>query len=146
MSKAPSQPEQASRELCRCAGSYKIPTTGDIPCDLRVTLLEDVPGAEVKRPKNLVHSSKNTGEAPLFLGASAFFALKEVHLMRGQGRQACKRLLLWLMSRRQAAVCWPACVCAFQDTWHVETPGTWYLPLQCDSHAGQAASALLSEG
>ena len=43
-----------------------------------MTLLEDVPGAEVKRPKNLLHSSKNTGEAPLFLGASAFFALKQV--------------------------------------------------------------------
>ena len=30
-----------------------------------------------KRPPALVHSSKNSGEPPFFLGASAFFALKQ---------------------------------------------------------------------
>lgn len=73
-----------------------IPTAEDIPADLRVTLLEDKPGrcpssaqqqahvahqngrspAEA-RPPALVHSSKNSGEPPFFLGASAFFALKQ---------------------------------------------------------------------
>ena len=60
------------------AGSYHIPAAQQIPADLRVTLLENVPGAAQHRPTNLVHSSKNAGEAPLFLGASAFFALKQV--------------------------------------------------------------------
>ena len=72
-----------------------IPTAEDIPADLRVTLLEDQPGrfpigaqkphsehqngrSRAKdRPPALVHSSKNSGEPPFFLGASAFFALKQ---------------------------------------------------------------------
>ncbi len=34
-------------------------------------------GSTEKRPPALVHSSKNAGEPPFFLGASAFFALKQ---------------------------------------------------------------------
>ena len=54
------------------AGTYKIPSVADIPLDLRVHLLRDAPCAETP----LAHSSKAVGEPPLFLGASAFFALK----------------------------------------------------------------------
>ncbi|KAK9866639.1 hypothetical protein WJX84_012043 [Apatococcus fuscideae] len=81
----------------RGPGSYMIPTVEDIPADLRVTLLEDEPGrapsstspgaagagsmsegkSSEKRPPGLVYSSKNAGEPPFFLGASAFFALKQ---------------------------------------------------------------------
>ncbi|KAK9830775.1 hypothetical protein WJX74_006631 [Apatococcus lobatus] len=80
----------------RGPGSYMIPTADDIPDDLRVTLLEDQPGRIASlsppdchsrrqngrsggedRPPALVHSSKNSGEPPFFLGASAFFALKQ---------------------------------------------------------------------
>lgn len=59
------------------AGSYKIPTASDIPMDLRVTLLDPSIGRGEYQPPNLVHSSKNTGEPPLFLGAAVFFALKQ---------------------------------------------------------------------
>ncbi|MEW5306011.1 MAG: hypothetical protein WDW36_008516 [Sanguina aurantia] len=55
----------------RGPGTYKIPTSNDIPIDFRVSLLTDAPNARA------VHSSKAVGEPPLFLGASVFFALKE---------------------------------------------------------------------
>ena len=51
----------------------------DIPDDLRVTLLDPSTGLAdgAYRPSNLVHSSKNTGEPPLFLGSAVFFAIKQ---------------------------------------------------------------------
>ena len=60
-------------------GAYRIPTAADIPLDLRITLLDPDRSPEVRRqvPDNLIHSSKNTGEPPFFLGASVFFALKQ---------------------------------------------------------------------
>ncbi|KAJ1674807.1 hypothetical protein EV182_002521, partial [Spiromyces aspiralis] len=57
----------------RGPGNYKIPTGHTIPRDFRVTLLE---GAEYPHLKT-IHSSKGIGEPPLFLGSSAFFALRQ---------------------------------------------------------------------
>ena len=54
----------------RGPGTYKIPSFNDVPIDLRVELLSDAPNPRA------VYSSKAVGEPPLFLGASAFFALK----------------------------------------------------------------------
>ncbi|MEW5297568.1 MAG: hypothetical protein WDW36_000770 [Sanguina aurantia] len=55
----------------RGPGTYKIPTSNDIPIDFRVSLLTDAPNVRA------VHSSKAVGEPPFHLGASVFFALKE---------------------------------------------------------------------
>ena len=54
-------------------GTYKIPGFRDIPQDFRVSMLQDV------KWKNLqtIQGSKGVGEPPLFLGSSAFFAIKE---------------------------------------------------------------------
>lgn len=54
----------------RGPGTYKIPSFNDVPIDLRVELLSDVPNPRA------IYSSKAIGEPPLFLGAAAFFALK----------------------------------------------------------------------
>ena len=57
--------------LTRGPGAYKIPGFGDVPSRLDVTLLR---GASNPRA---VFSSKAVGEPPLFLAASAFFAVKD---------------------------------------------------------------------
>lgn len=57
--------------LTRGPGAYKIPGFRDIPVDFRVRFVK---GAENPRA---IHSSKAVGEPPLFLGASAFFAIRE---------------------------------------------------------------------
>ncbi len=57
--------------LTRGPGNYKIPGFSDIPIDFRVSLLAD------SENRRAVHSSKAVGEPPLFLGASAFFALRD---------------------------------------------------------------------
>ncbi|CAF1623452.1 unnamed protein product [Rotaria magnacalcarata] len=54
----------------RGPGTYKIPSFNDVPIDMRVELLSDAPNPRA------IYSSKAVGEPPLFLGASAFFALK----------------------------------------------------------------------
>jgi xanthine dehydrogenase/oxidase len=54
----------------RGPGTYKIPSFNDVPIDMRVELLSDAPNPRA------IYSSKAIGEPPLFLGASAFFALK----------------------------------------------------------------------
>ena len=65
-------------EVYANAGAYKIPAVSDVPLDLRVTVLDPSCGQDGSyRPPNLVHSSKNTGEAPLFLGSAIFFAIKQ---------------------------------------------------------------------
>ena len=68
---------QSSLNPC-WAGTYLVPTVHDIAADLRVSLLPEQPDTSYSRSLGLVHSSRNVGEAPLFLGASAFFALKQV--------------------------------------------------------------------
>ncbi|CEL96661.1 unnamed protein product [Vitrella brassicaformis CCMP3155] len=52
-------------------GTYKIPTALDIPRDFRVSLLPNAPSKS-----STIHSSKGVGEPPLFLGSSAYFAIK----------------------------------------------------------------------
>ncbi|XP_066155943.1 xanthine dehydrogenase isoform X1 [Euwallacea fornicatus] len=55
----------------RGPGTYKIPGFGDIPAEFNVSLLK---GASNPRA---VYSSKASGEPPLFLSSSIFFAIKE---------------------------------------------------------------------
>lgn len=55
----------------RGPGGYKIPSANDVPIEFRVWLESNV------KNKFAVHSSKAVGEPPLFLGSSAFFAIKE---------------------------------------------------------------------
>lgn len=55
----------------RGPGNYKIPSFTDIPIDMRVQLYSHSENVRA------VHSSKAVGEPPLFLGASAYFAVRE---------------------------------------------------------------------
>ncbi|CDW52211.1 xanthine dehydrogenase [Trichuris trichiura] len=55
----------------RGPGTYKIPSTNDIPRQFNVTLLTGSANDQG------VFSSKGVGEPPLFLGSSVFFALKD---------------------------------------------------------------------
>ena len=55
----------------RGPGAYKIPGFGDIPSKFNVSLLRGAPNPRA------VFSSKAVGEPPLFLAASAFFAIKD---------------------------------------------------------------------
>jgi len=54
----------------RGPGTYKIPAFNDVPSDFRVHLSDT-------DNRFAVHSSKAVGEPPFFLGASAFFAIKD---------------------------------------------------------------------
>jgi xanthine dehydrogenase/oxidase len=58
----------------RGPGNYKIPSFTDIPIDMRVHLFSE------SENKRAVHSSKAVGEPPLFLGASAYFAVRDAIL------------------------------------------------------------------
>lgn len=51
--------------------TYKIPGFNDIPKDFRVRVLN------TRNEQDLLHSSKAVGEPPLFLAASAFFAIRD---------------------------------------------------------------------
>ncbi|KAI4895470.1 hypothetical protein NFI96_023969, partial [Prochilodus magdalenae] len=55
----------------RGPGMYKIPAFGDIPIELKVSLLRDAPNEKA------IFSSKAVGEPPLFLAASLFYAIKD---------------------------------------------------------------------
>uniref|UniRef100_A0A671Q769 Xanthine dehydrogenase/oxidase n=1 Tax=Sinocyclocheilus anshuiensis TaxID=1608454 RepID=A0A671Q769_9TELE len=55
----------------RGPGMYKIPAFGDIPIELKVSLLRDTPNEKA------IFSSKAVGEPPLFLAASVFYAIKD---------------------------------------------------------------------
>ncbi|TYZ51144.1 hypothetical protein PybrP1_006502 [[Pythium] brassicae (nom. inval.)] len=55
----------------RGPGAYKIPSANDVPLDFRVWLESN------QKNRFAVHSSKAVGEPPLFLGASAYFAVKD---------------------------------------------------------------------
>ncbi|KAL4623910.1 xanthine dehydrogenase/oxidase isoform X1 [Arapaima gigas] len=57
--------------LTRGPGMYKIPAFGDIPIELKVSLLRDSPNEKA------IFSSKAVGEPPLFLAASVFYAIKD---------------------------------------------------------------------
>ncbi|KAF9876609.1 xanthine dehydrogenase [Colletotrichum karsti] len=60
-------------------GTYKIPGFSDIPQEFNVsTLQHDSEGNPISWSKlRSIQSSKGTGEPPLFLGCSVFFALRE---------------------------------------------------------------------
>jgi xanthine dehydrogenase/oxidase len=58
----------------RGPGNYKIPAFTDIPLDMRVNLFSE------SSNQRAVHSSKAVGEPPLFLGASAYFAVRDAIL------------------------------------------------------------------
>jgi len=56
--------------LTHSPSTYKIPAVGDVPEDLRVTLLEDA------RQDDVIHGSKAVGEPPLMLAISVVTALR----------------------------------------------------------------------
>ncbi|KAM5349677.1 hypothetical protein ACJ41O_006182 [Fusarium nematophilum] len=60
-------------------GTYKIPGFSDIPQEFNIsTLQHDSDGKPISWDKlRSIQSSKGTGEPPLFLGCTAFFALRE---------------------------------------------------------------------
>ncbi|QZQ48282.1 xanthine dehydrogenase molybdopterin binding subunit [Erwinia persicina] len=62
--------------------SYKIPAIGDVPHDLRVTLVENR-----KNPKDTVFHSKAVGEPPFMLGISVWCALQDAVASVGGYRQ-----------------------------------------------------------
>jgi len=55
----------------RGPGTYKIPSADDVPREFNVKLLKG------SSNKKAIFSSKAVGEPPLFLGSSAFFAIKD---------------------------------------------------------------------
>jgi len=59
------------RLMTHSPDTYKIPTAGDVPCDFRVTILDDVPNPLA------VRSSKAVGEPPFMLAFSAWLAIKD---------------------------------------------------------------------
>ncbi|XP_038979408.1 xanthine dehydrogenase-like [Phoenix dactylifera] len=52
-------------------GSYKIPSTNDIPLNFKVALLQGAPNPKA------IHSSKAVGEPPFFLASAVLFAIKD---------------------------------------------------------------------
>ena len=62
--------------------SYKIPAVGDVPADLRVTLIENR-----KNPKDTVFHSKAVGEPPFMLGIAAWCALQDAVASVGNYQQ-----------------------------------------------------------
>ena len=63
--------EQHPPWIAKGPGTYKIPSSLDIPADFRVSLLSNAPNPEA------VVSSKAVGEPPFFLASSVFFAIKD---------------------------------------------------------------------
>lgn len=57
--------------LTHSPDTYKIPTAGDVPADLRVALLEGVPNPRV------IRNSKAVGEPPFMLALSVWLAIKD---------------------------------------------------------------------
>ncbi|MCL2899078.1 xanthine dehydrogenase molybdopterin binding subunit [Brenneria tiliae] len=64
--------DRQGKLLTNGPASYKIPAIGDIPADLRVTLLENR-----KNPEDTVFHSKAVGEPPFMLGISVWCAIKD---------------------------------------------------------------------
>jgi xanthine dehydrogenase/oxidase len=62
--------------------NYKIPCSKTIPIEFNVYLLDYVPSADAKTPLDNygIRSAKSTGEPPLVLASSVFFAIKHAIL------------------------------------------------------------------
>jgi xanthine dehydrogenase/oxidase len=58
--------------------NYKIPCSHSIPLEFNVYILDYVPSPDAKTPLDSygIHSAKSTGEPPLVLSASVFFAIR----------------------------------------------------------------------
>ena len=58
--------------------NYKIPCTQSIPVEFNVYLLDYVPSADARTPLDTygIRSAKSTGEPPLVLSTSVFFAIR----------------------------------------------------------------------
>jgi xanthine dehydrogenase/oxidase len=69
---------QKGELFTRGPGTYKIPGFSDIPQEFNVSFLQDVEGGW--KHLKTIQSSKGTGEPPLFLGATVFFALRDALL------------------------------------------------------------------
>ena len=54
-------------------GNYKIPGSRDIPQQLNVSLLKDVPWENLRT----IQRSRGVGEPPLFMGSAVFFAIRD---------------------------------------------------------------------
>jgi len=81
-------------------GAYKIPAFNDVPIDFRVSLWKDSPNPLA------IHSSKAVGEPPLFLGASVYFAIKEVCVV-----YVCVCVCVFVCICVSVCVCLNVCVC-----------------------------------
>ncbi|MNB97656.1 Nicotinate dehydrogenase medium molybdopterin subunit [compost metagenome] len=64
--------DEKGRLLTDSPMSYKIPAISDVPCDLRVNLLENH-----ANPQHTVYRSKAVGEPPFMLGISVWCALQD---------------------------------------------------------------------
>lgn len=63
--------DKQGRFVTKGPSTYKIPTIGDVPADLRVHLLENVD------QEGTIHGSKAVGEPPLMLGIGVVSALRQ---------------------------------------------------------------------
>lgn len=77
---------EQGRLMTDSPASYKIPAIGDVPADLRVTLVENR-----KNPKDTVFHSKAVGEPPFMLGIAAWCALQDA--VASVGGYRCHPLL-----------------------------------------------------
>jgi xanthine dehydrogenase/oxidase len=70
---------------------YKIPCTKSIPIEFNIHLLDYIPSPDAKTPLDNygIHSAKSTGEPPLVLAASAFFAIKHA-ILAARAEAGCK--------------------------------------------------------
>jgi len=68
---------------------YKTPCSKSIPVQFNVSLLDyvPVPGAKTPLDTSGIRSAKSTGEPPLLLAASVFFAIKRANLAARLGGQ-----------------------------------------------------------
>ncbi|WPP46604.1 xanthine dehydrogenase molybdopterin binding subunit [Pseudomonas sp. AN-1] len=64
--------DERGRLLTAGPSTYKIPTAGDVPADLRVKLVENR-----RNPEDTVFHSKAVGEPPFMLGISVWCAIKD---------------------------------------------------------------------
>jgi xanthine dehydrogenase/oxidase len=66
--------------------NYKIPCSKSIPIEFNVYLLDYIPSSDAKTPLDTygIRSAKSTGEPPLVLASSVFFAIKHAILAARQ--------------------------------------------------------------